>query len=143
MSSTSSIKNINGSNQKNILIGCTGSVASIKIPELVKTILELERFQVKIVVTEHAKHFFKKEDVLEVDLITDKDEWDSWKNRGDPVVHIELAKWADLFLIAPLDANTLGKLASVSAYVIYLVNKICLNETNFCMMLKEAFAYLK
>lgn len=31
---------------------------------------------------------------------------------GDPVLHIELTKWADMFLIAPLDANTLGKAAS-------------------------------
>ena len=31
--------------------------------------------------------------------------------RGDAVKHIELRKWADLFLIAPLDANTLAKLA--------------------------------
>ena len=30
---------------------------------------------------------------------------------GDPVLHIELRNWADVFVIAPLDANTLGKLA--------------------------------
>lgn len=34
-----------------------------------------------------------------------------WQGRGDPVLHIELRKWADLFIIAPLDANTLAKLA--------------------------------
>lgn len=37
-----------------------------------------------------------------------------WSKRGDPVLHIELAKWADVFTIAPLDANTLAKIASVS-----------------------------
>ncbi|GIW80736.1 MAG: hypothetical protein KatS3mg105_2543 [Gemmatales bacterium] len=31
--------------------------------------------------------------------------------RGDPILHIELRRWADLLLIAPLDANTLAKLA--------------------------------
>ena len=30
---------------------------------------------------------------------------------GDPVLHIELRRWADLFAVAPLDANTLAKLA--------------------------------
>jgi len=30
---------------------------------------------------------------------------------GDPILHIELRNWSDIFLIAPLDANTLGKLA--------------------------------
>ena len=31
--------------------------------------------------------------------------------RGDPVLHIELRKWADICLVAPLSANTLAKLA--------------------------------
>ena len=30
---------------------------------------------------------------------------------GDPVVHIDLRNWADVLVIAPLDANTLAKLA--------------------------------
>src|SRR4029077_17517527 len=32
--------------------------------------------------------------------------------RDDLVLHIELRRWADLFVIAPLDANTLAKLAN-------------------------------
>ncbi|XP_054987783.1 phosphopantothenoylcysteine decarboxylase isoform X2 [Sorex araneus] len=35
-----------------------------------------------------------------------------WKCREDPVLHIELRRWADLLVVAPLDANTLGKVAS-------------------------------
>uniref|UniRef100_A0A8C8WGA8 Phosphopantothenoylcysteine decarboxylase n=1 Tax=Panthera leo TaxID=9689 RepID=A0A8C8WGA8_PANLE len=35
-----------------------------------------------------------------------------WKGRSDPVLHIDLRRWADLMLVAPLDANTLGKVAS-------------------------------
>ncbi|XP_023666962.1 phosphopantothenoylcysteine decarboxylase isoform X3 [Paramormyrops kingsleyae] len=34
-----------------------------------------------------------------------------WTQRSDPVLHIELRRWADLMLIAPLDANTLAKIA--------------------------------
>jgi phosphopantothenoylcysteine decarboxylase len=51
------------------------------------------------------------------DLVTlDSDEWPgrgsgSRYARGDEVLHIELRKWADVFAIAPLDANTLAKLA--------------------------------
>ena len=33
----------------------------------------------------------------------------SRKDRGDPVLHIDLRKWADIAIIAPLDANTLAK----------------------------------
>lgn len=35
-----------------------------------------------------------------------------WKCVSDPILHIELRRWADLLVIAPLDANTLGKIAS-------------------------------
>ncbi|KAK6638078.1 hypothetical protein RUM44_008503 [Polyplax serrata] len=113
MSAASSISNgIGSTSQKNILIGCTGSVASLKIPEIVNKLLKHGNFCVKVVATERAKHFFKREDIPETELLSDIDEWTAWNCRGDPVVHIELVKWADLFVIAPLDANTLGKLSS-------------------------------
>jgi len=45
-------------------------------------------------------------------LYRDADEWPGERyERGDSVLHVELRTWADLFLIAPLDANTLAKLA--------------------------------
>jgi phosphopantothenoylcysteine synthetase/decarboxylase len=31
---------------------------------------------------------------------------------GDPILHIELRRWADIVLIAPCSANTLAKMAS-------------------------------
>ena len=49
-------------------------------------------------------------------VVLDEDEWPGAGQgrryrRGDPVLHIELRRWAEVFLIAPLDANTLAKLA--------------------------------
>ena len=45
-------------------------------------------------------------------VIVDADEWPGERyRRDDPVLHIELRRWADVFVIAPLDANTLAKLA--------------------------------
>jgi phosphopantothenoylcysteine decarboxylase len=107
----------------NILLGVTGSVAAIKTPALFD---ELRRagHQVKVVATQAAVYFF---DPLELDpqcpqrnrarVILDEDEWpgrDEGRKyqRDDDVLHIELRRWADLFLIAPLDANTLAKLAA-------------------------------
>ncbi|KAJ7563716.1 hypothetical protein O6H91_03G122800 [Diphasiastrum complanatum] len=46
-----------------------------------------------------------------VKLYSDEDEWSSWKKLGDSVLHIELRKWADALVIAPLSANTLAKIA--------------------------------
>ncbi|KAJ1368879.1 hypothetical protein KIN20_030233 [Parelaphostrongylus tenuis] len=44
-------------------------------------------------------------------IYEDRDEWSMWRGRGDAVLHIELRKWADAMLIAPLDANSLAKIA--------------------------------
>ncbi|XP_050311893.1 phosphopantothenoylcysteine decarboxylase [Anthonomus grandis grandis] len=98
----------------NVLIGCTGSVATLKLPNLIQEILrEIHGSKIRVVVTEHSKHFFDPKDLPEeIDIFNDKDEWNSWQKRGDEVLHIELGKWADVFLIAPLDANCLGKLTS-------------------------------
>lgn len=40
----------------------------------------------------------------------DDDEWTSPWKRNDPILHIELRRWAHILLIAPLSANTLAKI---------------------------------
>src|SRR6185369_6888844 len=50
-------------------------------------------------------------------MVIDEDEWPGRNDgqryeRSDQVLHIELRRWAEVFLIAPLDANTLAKLAN-------------------------------
>ncbi|MED6254852.1 hypothetical protein ATANTOWER_001171 [Ataeniobius toweri] len=94
-----------------VLVGVTGSVAALKLPFLVSELLQLPGVDVRVVTTEHAKHFYNPSDVS-VKIYTDKDEWELWTQRSDPVLHIELRRWADLLIIAPLDANTLGKIAN-------------------------------
>ncbi|XP_053784838.1 phosphopantothenoylcysteine decarboxylase isoform X3 [Desmodus rotundus] len=69
------------------------------------------KLEVAVVTTERAKHFYSPQDIP-VTLYSDADEWEMWKQRSDPVLHIDLRRWADLMLVAPLDANTLGKVAS-------------------------------
>jgi phosphopantothenoylcysteine decarboxylase len=115
----------------NVLLGVTGSVAAIRTPELYQS-LRHAGHQVKIVATQASLYFFdpagigknteapkpsegitRNRDIV----ILDEDEWPG-RDRGvhyqrdDPVLHIELRRWADLLLIAPLDANTLAKLAA-------------------------------
>ncbi|KAL6258713.1 phosphopantothenoylcysteine decarboxylase [Pogonomyrmex barbatus] len=100
------------SSRKKVLVGCTGSVATIKLPQLVE-ILRQNHLEVRVVVTERAKHFLKDAQLPpEIQVLSDTVEWAAWQDRGDPVLHIDLVKWADVFVIAPLDANTLGKIAS-------------------------------
>lgn len=54
--------------------------------------------------------FFDK-NMLPVEIFCDEDEWTTWKGLEDPILHIELRRWADIMVLAPLDANTLGKIA--------------------------------
>ncbi|KAG0047118.1 hypothetical protein BGZ83_007754 [Gryganskiella cystojenkinii] len=98
--------------KKRVLIAATGSVASVKIPIIVKTLIEEigDLVEVKVVSTNAALHFFKREDVL-AEVLTDHDEWAAWGKMSDPVMHIDLRNWADMIIICPLDANTLAKLA--------------------------------
>jgi len=107
----------------NVLLGVTGSVAAIKTPELFAE-LRGAGHNVKVVATQAALYFF---DPAQLDptrpernrslVILDEDEWPGRAEgrkyqRDDEVLHIELRRWADLLLIAPLDANTLAKLAN-------------------------------
>jgi phosphopantothenoylcysteine decarboxylase len=109
----------------NILLGTTGSVAAIRTPELYQKLVAAG-FPVKVVATQAALYFFDpasltsspaKRELRDPEVVVlDEDEWfrrksDERYQRDDPVLHIELRRWADLLLIAPLDANTLAKLA--------------------------------
>uniref|UniRef100_A0AC35GPT4 Flavoprotein domain-containing protein n=1 Tax=Panagrolaimus sp. PS1159 TaxID=55785 RepID=A0AC35GPT4_9BILA len=99
--------------QFHLLIGVAGSVATIKIAELVEEFHKKnpENLVIKVIATKASLNFFDPTQ-LPVDVYVDEDEWGMWKNRGDPVLHIELRKWADAILIAPMDANTLAKVAN-------------------------------
>ncbi|XP_019659042.1 phosphopantothenoylcysteine decarboxylase isoform X2 [Ailuropoda melanoleuca] len=101
--------------QFHVLVGVTGSVAALKLPLLVSRLLDIPDLEVAVVTTERAKHFYSPQDVP-VTLYSDADEWEMWRCRSDPVLHIDLRRWADLMLVAPLDANTLGKTCVIRAW---------------------------
>lgn len=43
---------------------------------------------------------------------TDEDEWSDSYKIVDPILHIELRRWADVVLVAPCSANTLAKISN-------------------------------
>lgn len=104
-----------------IILGVTGSVAAIRTPAL-RAALRSAGHAVRVLATGPALKFFDpgelgppdEDDALRIGgpLYTDADEWafDRWR-RDDPVLHIELRRWAELLVVAPLDANSLGKFA--------------------------------
>lgn len=100
----------------NVLLGATGSVAAVRVPALFDA-LTAAGHAVRVVATDAATYFFDPAALKAAGALTlDADEWPGRADgerytRGDAVAHIELRKWADAFLIAPLDANTLAKIA--------------------------------
>jgi phosphopantothenoylcysteine decarboxylase len=106
----------------NVLLGVTGSVAALKTPE-VYAALRADGHAVKVVATQASLYFFDPAALTPghagrdpAVVVLDEDEWPGRGAgrryaRDDAVLHIELRRWADLFLVAPLDANTLGKFA--------------------------------
>src|SRR5260370_1343503 len=100
----------------NILLGVTGSVAAIRTPELYHSLRQAGH-QVKIVATSASLYFFDPTSIGSTDrnkhgrnrevIILDEAEWPgrdrgSRYRRDDPILHIELRRWADLFVIAPI-----------------------------------------
>ncbi|XXG51973.1 hypothetical protein AAC387_Pa03g0411 [Persea americana] len=97
-----------------ILLAASGSVAASKFANLCHSFSEWA--EIRAVATKSALHFIDKESLpKDVLFYTDDDEWSSWKKIRENVLHIELRKWADLMVIAPLSADTLGKLSSPSS----------------------------
>ena len=106
----------------NVLVGATGSVAAVRVPALYDA-LAADGHAVKVVATTAATYFFDPAAVGRAGpardpevVVLDEDEWPGRAaggryERGDAVLHVELRKWADVFVLAPLDANTLAKLA--------------------------------
>lgn len=101
-----------------ILIAVTGSVATIKVPLIISKLREIygRYVVVQVIVTSSAKHFLSTVKMPQgVKVWHDDDEWSSRRGAGSETgqqLHVQLRRWADILLIAPLSANTLAKLAS-------------------------------
>lgn len=96
-------------NNKNIILGVSGSIAAYKAPDLVRRLQDLGA-EVRVILTKSGSQF-----ITELSLqVTSKNK--VYENLWDKEVklsmrHIELAKWADTILIAPASANTIANLA--------------------------------
>lgn len=97
---------------RRILLGVTGSIAAYKTPQLVRDLLRIGA-EVRVAMTHSAGAFVtpltlatvSRNPVIDNPLPTDA----GAQNAG--TWHIDLARWADLMLIAPASANTIAKLA--------------------------------
>lgn len=115
--------------RKHILIAASGSVATIKLVQIINGLSHHKNISIRVIMTESSKHFLAGQSheqptvsaihyMPNVDAVyTDASEWAKPWKRGAPILHINLRKWADVMVIAPLSANTMAK----------MVNGICDN----------------
>lgn len=97
-------------NNKRILLGVSGGIAAYKSAELVRRLRELGA-EVRVVMTRSAEEFITPLTLQAVSgNLVSTSMLDPRAEAG--MGHIELAKWADLILIAPATANLLARLAS-------------------------------
>ncbi|MDG1056670.1 MAG: bifunctional phosphopantothenoylcysteine decarboxylase/phosphopantothenate--cysteine ligase CoaBC [Flavobacteriaceae bacterium] len=97
---------------KNILLGISAGIAAYKTASLVRLFVK-SGAHVRVVMTPSAKEFvtpltlstLSDHPVLS-DFTDENDDNAVWNN------HVELGLWADLFIVAPVTANTLSKMAS-------------------------------
>ncbi|MBK9193361.1 MAG: bifunctional phosphopantothenoylcysteine decarboxylase/phosphopantothenate--cysteine ligase CoaBC [Crocinitomicaceae bacterium] len=99
---------------KKILVGVTGSIAAYKSAYLVRELIRLGA-DVRCILTPAAREFITpltlstlSKNPVAVDFVKPEKEGKAgeWEN------HVKLGMWADLFIIAPLSANTLSKLVT-------------------------------
>ncbi|KAF2663963.1 flavo protein [Microthyrium microscopicum] len=110
-------------NKHHLLLAATGSVATIKIPNIITALSAHTNLSIRLIMTSSAAHFLGGQSAEQPSLESiakmpnvdgiyfDADEYAIPWTRGAKILHIELRRWADLLVIAPLSANSLGKMA--------------------------------
>lgn len=92
---------------RRIVVGVTGGIAAYKAAELVSR-LKKAGVQVRVVMTENALKFIP---ALTLETLSGNRAYVDQFNREFEIEHIALAKWAELFVVAPATANFIGKMA--------------------------------
>lgn len=112
-----------GDGKQHLLLAGSGSVATIKLPQIISALASRQNLSIRVVLTKSATHFLagqaaEQPSLAEVarlpnvdGLYVDEDEWTNpgWA-RGDSILHIELRRWADILFVVPLSANLLARI---------------------------------
>jgi phosphopantothenoylcysteine decarboxylase/phosphopantothenate--cysteine ligase len=97
-------------NPSRVLLGISGGIAAYKVCSVISTLAKAGH-EVRVILTQQGQEFIPALTVATLSrqaAYTDEVFWHPQQGRP---LHIELGEWADLFVIAPLTANTLAKLA--------------------------------
>ncbi len=93
-----------------VLIGISGGIAAYKVCEVVSSLAK-RGIEVRVILTKSAAEFVTPLTFATLSRQPAYTDADFWQPSNGRPLHIELAEWADIFLLAPVTANTLAKLA--------------------------------
>ncbi len=89
-----------------VLLGVTGGIAAYKAVLVLRELMT-RGHEVKVVLTEAAQHFVGP--ITFGALTGEAPVTDLWDARYNGEIHVELADWADAFVIVPATANTMAR----------------------------------
>lgn len=92
-----------------VLIGISGGIAAYKVCEVVSSLAK-RGIEVRVILTSSATEFVTPLTFATLSRQPAYTDTDFWQPANGRPLHIELAEWADVFLLAPVTANTLAKL---------------------------------
>jgi phosphopantothenoylcysteine decarboxylase len=107
-----------------LLLAASGSVATIKLPNIINALARHRNLSIRVILTASAAHFLagqaaEQPSISALQLLPNVDavyqdshEWMPQWRRGAPILHIELRRWCDLLVIAPLSMNTLASIVA-------------------------------
>ncbi|MBW4602312.1 MAG: bifunctional phosphopantothenoylcysteine decarboxylase/phosphopantothenate--cysteine ligase CoaBC [Calothrix sp. FI2-JRJ7] len=96
--------------KRRVLIGVGGGIAAYKVCEVVSTLFK-QGIEIRVILTNSAQQFVTPLTFATLSRHRAHTDDDFWQSNNPRPLHIELGEWADIFLIAPLTANTTAKLA--------------------------------
>ena len=108
------MKNMSHLSGKRILVAVTGSIAAVKAPILVSRLIKTGA-EVKCVITQSAAKLISPLSLSTLSrnkCYQDKDQWEETQSKP---LHIALAEWAELIVVAPMSATSLSKFTSGNA----------------------------
>ena len=101
---------------KHILLAVSGSIAAYKAPDMIRRLQE-EGAQVEVILTQGGAQFITKLTLDSVSVRPVRDNrWSDGGERQKTMLHIDLARWADVLLLAPASAELIANLAQGRAH---------------------------
>lgn len=93
---------------KRVLVAITGSIAAVKLPQLVSALVQ-RGAEVRCVLTPSAAQLVSPVALASLSRQRCYLDADQWSHQAPRPLHVELAEWAELVLLAPLSASSLGR----------------------------------